>query len=82
MGFILLFKSKPGKIEEVIHIKVLAINEDYLKNGKANNGDKEIIPDMGSLGFYWSRAKSNRLPNPCAITYVGSPIEQHLLNKF
>lgn len=32
--------------------------------GKANSGDKAITPAKGRLGFYSSKAKTSKHPNP------------------
>jgi len=36
-----------------------------LKQGSSNNGERDITPEMGRLGFYCNKAKVRRLPKPC-----------------
>lgn len=47
-----MFNSKSGQIDDTIHIKDLPTNVDPLKKGKVNKGDNDMMPDIGSFGFY------------------------------
>ena len=62
-----MLSNKSGQIDEIIHTKDLPTKEESLKKGNANKGDNDIMPDIGSFGFYCNKANSNKLPNPCAI---------------
>jgi hypothetical protein len=39
----------------------------WWKKGKVKRGDRVMTPERGKSGFSWSRAKTSRLPKPCAI---------------
>lgn len=60
---LLLIRISSNKVGEEDK-KRLCMIENLLRLGKLNNGDRAITPERGRLGFYSSKAKANKQPNP------------------
>jgi hypothetical protein len=65
VGLIILLINKSSQKVDSNQNKILLLNDSQLlKKGKVKRGESDITPAIGKLGFYCSKAKTNKLPYP------------------